>query len=158
MEPGSGGGVFTGQFVFFKPAVTAFTSARLSFLVRPFTEGTVTGGSLAESLTILDAVLEAVVVVAGVDEAEPTPCGTTAAIGAPAGGISSTPGEGRASLLAAQAKEAMRANEASTVIDDDLLKTYCISSVESRWLRVGIGILVIHFLGPEWLESVLHHA
>ena len=61
-------------------------------------------------------------------------------------------------MLAAQAREAMRANEASTVIDDDLLKTYCISSVESRWLQVGIGILVIHFPGPEWLESVLHHA
>src|SRR5258706_7910929 len=56
-------------------------------------------------------------------------------MGAPAGGISSTPGVGRASLLAAQAREAMRANEVSTEIDDDLLKTYCISSIESRWLR-----------------------
>jgi hypothetical protein len=73
MEPGSGGGVFTGQLVFFNPAVTAFTSARLSFLVRPFTEGTVIRGSLAESLSTPDAVLEAVGVVAGVDEAEPTP-------------------------------------------------------------------------------------
>jgi hypothetical protein len=70
MEPGSGGAVFTGQAVFSSPALTAFTSARLSFLVRPFTEGTVIGGSLAaESLAVLDAVLEAVF--DGVDEAAP---------------------------------------------------------------------------------------
>jgi hypothetical protein len=73
MEPGSGGGVLTGQLVFFNPAVTALTSARLSFLVRPFTDGTVTGGSMAESAPTFDAVLDAVVVVAGVDEAEVTP-------------------------------------------------------------------------------------
>jgi hypothetical protein len=54
----------------------AFTRARLSFLVRPLTEGTVIGGALAtESFPTLEAVLEAVVdaegvgVVAGVDEA-----------------------------------------------------------------------------------------
>ena len=118
--------------------------------MRPLTEGTVIGGSLAESLPTLDAVLEAVVVVAGVDEAEPTPCGTTAAIGAPAGGISSTPGEGRASLLAAQAREAMRANEASTEIDDDLLKTYCISSIEESvgFLEGNSVDSVIHIPGP----------
>jgi hypothetical protein len=74
MEPGSGGGVFTGQLLFINPTVMALTSARLSFLVRPLTEGTVTGGSLdAESLPTLEAVLEALPVVAGVDEAEPTP-------------------------------------------------------------------------------------
>src|SRR5450756_3146616 len=110
------------RLLFSSPAVTAFTRARLSFLVRPFTEGTVIGGSLAvESLPGLDAVLEAVFGADGVDEAAPaTPCGATAASGEPAGGISSTPGVDRASLLTAQAREAMRANEASTVIDDDL--------------------------------------
>src|SRR5450756_2903093 len=72
MEPGSGGTVFTGQLVFSSPALTAFTSARLSFLVRPFTEGTVIGGSLAaESVPTLDAVLEAVLGAVGVDEAAP---------------------------------------------------------------------------------------
>src|ERR1700680_748183 len=125
MDPGSGGGVFTGQLVFCSPAVTAFTSARLSFLVRPFTEGTVIGGSLAaESLPIVDAVLEAVAGVSGADgveEAAPaTPCCAAAASGGPAGGISAPPGVGRASLLAAQASEAMRANGRSMGIDDDL--------------------------------------
>jgi hypothetical protein len=138
MEPGSGGEVFTGQLLFFNPTVMAFTSARLSFLVRPFTEGTVTGGSLdAESLPTLDAVLEAVPVVAGVDEADPTPWGTTDAIGPADGGISSTPGVGRASLPAAQAREAMRANEVNTGIDDDPLKTYCISSIEESLVAGG---------------------
>ena len=57
----------------------------------------------------------------GVDEAAPaTPCGDAAASGEPAGGSPSTPGAGRASLLAAQAKEAIRANEVSIWIDDGL--------------------------------------
>ena len=48
---GNCGAVFTGQSVFFIPALTALTNAMLSFLVRPLTVGTVTGGSLAvESL------------------------------------------------------------------------------------------------------------
>jgi hypothetical protein len=128
--------------VFSNPAVTAFTSARLSFFVRPFTEGTVTGGSFEiESLPILDVVVEALRGVAGVDEADPTPWGTTDAIGPPAGGISSTPGVGRASLPAAQAREAMRANEVNTGIDDDLLKTYCISSIEELLNFWGVGFL-----------------
>ena len=119
MDPGSGGGVFTGQSVFSSPALTAFTSARLSFFVRPFTEGTVTGGSLAaESLPTLDAVLEAVLGVDGVDEAVPTtPCGTAAESAVPAGGIPSTPGDGRASLVAAQASELTRANKTNTGIE-----------------------------------------
>jgi hypothetical protein len=110
----------------------AFTSAKLSFLVRPFTEGTVIGGSLAaESLPALKDVLEAVFGADGVDEEVPaTPWGAAAASAGPAGGSSSTPGVGRASLLAAQAREAMRANEVSMWIDDDLCKTYCISSIE----------------------------
>src|ERR1700730_87896 len=117
MDPGSGGGIFTGQLVFSSPAVTAFTSARLSFLVRPFTEGTVIGGSLAaESFPTVDAVLEAVDGfngIAGVDEAVPaTPCGTAAASDGPAGGIASIPGVDRVSLPAAAASEAMRPKEA----------------------------------------------
>ena len=75
-------------------------------------------------MATLDGVLEAAVGVDGadgVDEAAPaTPCGAATASGGPAGGISSTPGVGRASLLAAQAREAMRANEVSMVIDDNL--------------------------------------
>ena len=107
--------------MFSSPAVTAFTSARLSFLVRPFTEGTVIGGSLAAES--VDAVLEAVVGVNGadgVDEAVPaTPCGAVAS-GGPAGGSSAAPGIGRASLLAAQASAAMRANGRSMGIDEGL--------------------------------------
>src|SRR5687767_8634706 len=41
IEPGSGGGVLTGHRVSFIPARTAATRARLSFLLRPGTEGTV---------------------------------------------------------------------------------------------------------------------
>jgi hypothetical protein len=47
--------------VFSIPALIAFTSARLSFLVRPLTEGTVIGGSLdVESTGAPDEVLDAV--------------------------------------------------------------------------------------------------
>jgi hypothetical protein len=122
IDPGSGGRVFTGHLVFSSPAVTAFTSARLSFLVRPFTDGTVIGGSLeAESSTTVDAVLDAALGVEGVEEAVPeTPCGAATASGGPAGGIASIPGVGRVSLPAAQASEAMRANKESMGIDDDL--------------------------------------
>src|SRR3990170_1758425 len=50
IEPGSGGGIFTGQRVLFFPARIALTRAMLSLRVRPATEGTVIGGSLgAES-------------------------------------------------------------------------------------------------------------
>ena len=78
----------------------------------------------AESFPTVDAVLEAVVGVKGadgVDEAVPvTPCGAAAVSGGPAGGSTAPPGVGRASLLAAQASEAMRANGKSMGIDDDL--------------------------------------
>jgi hypothetical protein len=96
-----------------------------------------TGPLAAESLPAFDAVLEAVVevdrvdVVGGVDDAVPaTPCCVAAATDRPAGGSSSTPGDGRASLLAAQASEDRRAKETSTGIDDDLWETYCISSTQ----------------------------
>jgi hypothetical protein len=126
MEPGSGATVFTGQLVFSSPALTAFTSARLSFLVRPFTEGTVIGGSLAaESFAVpgvvLEAAFDAAVAVGGVDDALPvTPWGAAVAAREPSGGIASTPGEGRASLLAAQASEDMSTNETSMGIENNL--------------------------------------
>src|SRR3954464_5836909 len=62
IDPGSGAAVCTGQAVFFMPALTAITSAMLSFLVRPLTVGTAIGGSTAaESFpfavaVVLDAV------------------------------------------------------------------------------------------------------
>jgi hypothetical protein len=126
MEPGSGGGVFTGHLVFSNPAVTAFTSARLSFWVRPFTEGTVIGGSFAaESFAMLDCVLEAAFDDAGtvgaVDDALPvTPWGATVELSEPSGGIASTPGEDPASLLAAQASEAASTNDVSIGIENNL--------------------------------------
>jgi hypothetical protein len=105
----------------------AFTRARLSFFVRPLTDGTVIGGSLAaESFPMLEAVLEAVLdadgagVAAGVDEA-PWLIPWAEAVGSvPSGGSASTPGAGRPSLLAAQAREPIRANVTSTWIDDGL--------------------------------------
>jgi hypothetical protein len=126
MEPGSGGGVFTGQFLFFKPTVMAFTSARLSFLVRPFTEGTVIGGSFAaESFAVpgvvLEAAFDAAGAVGGVDDALPvTPWGAAVEAREPSGGIPSTPGAGRASLLAAQASEAASTNDTSMGIENNL--------------------------------------
>jgi hypothetical protein len=102
--------------------VTAFTSARLSFFVRPFTDGTVTGGSFAaESLRAVDFVLEAVLNVERVDEAAtPFAWPAPATSGGPAGGISSIPGAGRTSLLAAHASEVASAKEMSMVIEEYL--------------------------------------
>jgi hypothetical protein len=72
---------------------------------------------------VLDAVLLGVDGddwVDGVDEALPTPCWATTESGGPAGGSSSTPGVGRASLPEAQAREAANAKDASMWIDDGL--------------------------------------
>jgi hypothetical protein len=63
-------------------------------------------------------VLEAVLGFEGVDGPVTATRGAAAASGGPAGGISATPGEGRASLLEAQANEANRANGTSIWIDD----------------------------------------
>jgi hypothetical protein len=133
MEPGSGATVFTGQFVFSSPALTAFTSARLSFLVRPFTEGTVIEGSLAaESSAVPEVVLEAAFDAAGaaggVDDALPfTPWGAAVTAREPSGGIASTPGECPASLLAAQASEAASTNDTSMGIENNLFdEAFCI--------------------------------
>src|ERR1700686_845475 len=98
MEPGSGATVFTGQLVFSSPAVTAFTSARLSFLVRPFTEGTVIRGSFATGSfavpgVVLEAAFDAAGAVEGVDDALPvTPWGPAVEAREPSVGIPSNPG------------------------------------------------------------------
>src|SRR6476660_3361835 len=94
------------------PALTAITRAMLSFLVRPFTVGTVIGGSLdAESPAVPDAVLDAVprATATGVPNA-----GAVAGAGSvdeaatlPSGGICSPACDGRASLLAAHASAAI---------------------------------------------------
>jgi hypothetical protein len=117
------------------PALTAFTSARLSLLVRPFTDGTVIGGSFAaESFptpgVVLDAVLAEVLREAG--------CGFVTWIAGREDvatawlsvGIVSEPGVGRASLLEAQASAPRSANAENLWMDDILIETYCISSTE----------------------------
>ena len=122
IEPGSGAAVLTGQSGFLSPAETAFTNARLSFFVRPFTDGTVTGGAFAaEFPPAVDVVLEAVLNVESVEEAVTAfPWAAAAASGGPAGGISSIPGLGRVSLLAAQASEVASAKEMSMGIEEYL--------------------------------------
>ena len=134
MAPGNCGAVFTGQAVFFIPAFTAFTSAMLSFLVRPLMVGTEIGGSFAAEslpLVVLDAARRpgvgiaaaldslATVVVAAVEET----------VGEdPSGDTASPVGVGRASLLAAQAREMSSAQGMSTLMDEYLSnKLLCIS-------------------------------
>lgn len=124
IEPGSGDAVFTGQSGLSNPARIAFTKARLSFFVRPLTEGTVIGGSFAaESFAMVEAVVKAVLddagATTGVDDAAVTPWAE--AVGTVPSGGSPSPGAGPASLLAAQAREARRATERNTVIDEYLL-------------------------------------
>jgi hypothetical protein len=94
------------------PALIAFTSARLSFDVRPLTEGTVIGGSFAAvSFPAADAVLDVVVARTGdAAAATDTICGVDEAVRASVG-IDSPPGEGRASFAAAQASAVARVNE-----------------------------------------------
>src|SRR4029077_3349000 len=96
------------------------------FFVRPFTEGTVTGGSLAEESfavpsVVLEAAFDAMGAVGAVDDALPvTPWGAGDAARKPSGGIVATPGEGRASLLAAQASEAASTSDTSIGIENSL--------------------------------------
>jgi hypothetical protein len=100
------------------PAPTAFTRARLSFFVRPFTDGTVTGGSFAaESFPTVEAVLEEAPDVKGVDEAATAFSWVVPLPIAEPTGISSIPGAGRASLLAAHASEVARTKEMSMVTE-----------------------------------------
>src|SRR2546423_9557897 len=113
MAPGNCGAVFTGQAVFFIPAFTAFTRAMLSFLVRPFMVGTLIGGSFAAEslpLAVLDAVRRSAV---GTAAALALATGVAAAVEETvedsSGDTASPTGVGRASLLAAQAREASSA-------------------------------------------------
>jgi hypothetical protein len=86
----------------------------------------VTGGALAaESFAVprvvLEAAFDAAGAVGGVDDALPvTPWGAAVAAREPSGGIASTPGEGRASLFAAQASEAASTNDVSIGIENNL--------------------------------------
>ena len=126
MAPGSCGAVRTGQSVFSSPALTALTRAILSFLVRPFMVGTVMGGLLAaESLPVPLAVLDAATPVGDeavglVEELAVTLIPAAEATEA-SGGTTSPPGVGRASLLAAQAREAKMAKGTSAPMDEYLL-------------------------------------
>src|SRR2546423_1663282 len=110
IEPGSGcGAVFTGQSLLANPALTAATSARLSFFVRPLIVGTAIGGSLAaESLPVRFALLDAVIATDGVELATATGAGWAASVvRGPCGGIASPVGDCRASFVAAQANAAI---------------------------------------------------
>jgi hypothetical protein len=132
IEPGSGGAVFTGHAVFARPDLTAFTRARLSFFVRPLTEGTVIGGAFAaESFPTLEAVLEAVFeavrLSVGVDDAAGVTPWSEVAASVPAVAIPSVAAE-RASFAATQARDARRVREINTVKDEYVLnKVRCIS-------------------------------
>jgi hypothetical protein len=119
MDPGSGGGVFTGHSVLFLPARMALTSAILSFFVRFATEGTVMGGSFGvvsfATVLVVLAVLEAVVSVfttgaadIGVDVGAARTFSVATAVVVSAGppGGASIAGVARPSLLAAQAAKA----------------------------------------------------
>ena len=133
------------KLILIVPALIAFTSARLSFDVRPFTEGTVIGGSLAtESFPVPGAVLDAVL--AGIGDAATatgTICGAGDAVICVPAGTASPPGDGRASLAAAQASALANANKRSMGMDDDLWETYCISSTEELLIRGVWGILCL---------------
>ena len=107
-DPESGCCVFTGQAVLSLPALTAFTSARLSFDVRPFTEGTVTRGSLTAVSPATETVLGVVVPPRG--DAAAAICGVDGAFWASLG-IASPPGEGLPSLAAAQASAVANVKE-----------------------------------------------
>jgi hypothetical protein len=117
------------------PALTAFTSARLSLLVRPFTDGTVTGGSFtAESFPtpgfVLDAVLAALLGETGWGLVTWIAGSVDVATVWLSVGIVSDPGVGRASLLEAHANPPRSANAENIGMDDILRETYCISSTE----------------------------
>jgi hypothetical protein len=134
IEPGSGGAVFTGHLLLSRPALTAFTRARLSFFVRPLTDGTVIGGAFAaESFptpaAVLEAVFERTALSVGVDDAAGvTPWGEVATASDTSVEIPSAAAAAeRGSLPATQARDARRAREINTVIDEYLLnKVRCI--------------------------------
>src|SRR5687768_5395992 len=126
IEPGRGGGVFTGQSVLFLPARIALMRAMLSFLVRPATDGTVIGGSFGVVSAAIAFVLDAFVAgaigvtVVGVEVAANAVwvAVTVDISGPPPGGIRSSAVVAPASLLAAQpARDPARASVKSTETD-----------------------------------------
>jgi hypothetical protein len=93
--------------VFFMPALTAITRAMLSLVVRPLTVGTVIGGSFAAApVVVLDAVREDVAAGTDAGTVELAPS-AVAMVDELTVATLSPFGEGRASLLAAQAMMAM---------------------------------------------------
>src|SRR5687768_16497503 len=118
IEPGSGGGLLTGESVLFRPARMALTSAMLSLRVRLATDGTVIGGSFTTVSFSVATVLDAFVpgpagttAVGGEVAAAITPAAASAVVasGGPPGGTTSSDGVAPASRLAAQPeREAMR--------------------------------------------------
>jgi hypothetical protein len=77
--------------------------------------------SFAVPRVVLEAASDAAGAVGGVDDALPvTPWGAGVTAREPSGGIASTPGEGRTSLLAAQASEAASTNDTSMGIENSL--------------------------------------
>ena len=150
IAPGSCGAVRTGHAVFFRPAFTALTSARLSFFVRPLMVGTTTGGSFgAESLPATLAVLEAAPEVVDPEVVETDAIVDDATDGV-AGGTS-PPGDGCASLAAAQARAAAAVKQMSGIIDRYLKNSLgCISCRVDGIRREGrhFFLPLIHKSGP----------
>lgn len=106
----------------------------LSFLVRPFTDGTVISGSFdVESVPVPVAALDSVLPVVGKGEVDElvlpgTPAADVTWAGDRSGGMTSPAGVGRASLAAAQATDAISAKGMSTLIEEFVLnKLLCIS-------------------------------
>jgi len=89
--------------VSFNPALIADTSARLSFLLRPRTEGTVIAGGLAESLGSTEAE-------SGRRAESPAVTATGCMVG---NGDCSTPTAGSASVLAQAARSARTTAQAA---------------------------------------------
>src|SRR5687768_8352206 len=128
IDPGRGGGVFTGQSVLFRPARIALTSAILSFRVRLATDGTVIGGSFGTESLMVATVLDAVVSVlptgameVGVEVAAARTSAAAEAVeasGGPPGGTTSSDGVAPASRLAAHPdREATRPRLRSSKAD-----------------------------------------
>jgi hypothetical protein len=139
IDPGNGGAVFTGQPVLFIPSLTAFTSSRLSLFVRPFTVGTVIGGSFAaESLPVVDGVLDAPraePVLAVAEVSAPPPLATCVRdvdeLAASAADSESPSGDGCASLVAAHPLSA-------AIVRAATIETRAVLSDTNAGISVGI--------------------
>ena len=120
IDPGSGGGVCTGQRVSFIPAFIAITRAMLSFLLRPATWGISIFGACAVSPGVVDDAAPIV------DDCAVVACATSSVVddavcaerpGAPADSICSSPLFGLASFAAQPAA----AKEISVIARNDAL-------------------------------------